>query len=39
VELTPRGLELLEALNELFDTPAAGAERPEPGRFGPEAGR
>ena len=29
----------LEALNELFDTPAAGAERPEPGRFGPEAGR
>ena len=34
VELTPRGLELLEALNDLFDTPAAGEDRPEAGRFG-----
>jgi hypothetical protein len=30
VELTPRGLELLETLNDLFDTLAAAEAGPEP---------
>jgi hypothetical protein len=30
VELTPRGLELLETLNDLFDTLAASESGPEP---------
>ena len=34
VELTPRGLELLEALNELFDTMSAAEEHIETPRDG-----
>jgi hypothetical protein len=32
VELTPRGLELLETLNDLFDTLAASDDGSEPAR-------